>query len=109
MTKECWRHGKYFGYFNEESGKLAGISGIHVYSPVYKVAVLGNITTNPEFRGRSICRKTTTALCKDLFESVDIIGLNVSKENYAAIKSYENIGFKITGEYEEYMAERSGI
>ena len=109
FDKRMLETGKYFGYFKEESGKLTGISGVHVYSPVYKVAVLGNIATDPAIRGKSICRKTTTALCRDLFESVDIIGLNVSRENIAAIKSYENIGFEITGEYEEYMIEKKQL
>ncbi|HMS66101.1 MAG TPA: GNAT family N-acetyltransferase [Ignavibacteria bacterium] len=106
FDKRMLETGKYFGYFNEANGKLAGVSGIHVYSPLYKVAVLGNITTDPEFRGLQICRKTTSALCWDLFETVDNIGLNVNKENTAAIQSYKNVGFEITGEYEEYMAEK---
>lgn len=99
--------GKYFGYFDKGKKKLIGISGIHVYSPLYKVAVLGNITTDPAYRGNSICRNTTTALCKDLFETTEIIGLNVSKKNYAAIKSYKKIGFEITGEYEEFILEKN--
>lgn len=96
--------GKYFGYFI--SGELKGISGIHVYSPEYRIAVLGNITTHPSGRNRSICKKVTTALCEDLFETVDVIGLNVHEDNRSAIRSYESIGFSITDEYEEYMFER---
>ena len=38
--------GKYFGYF--EDGKLIAIAGIHVYSEKYRVAALGNITTDIE-------------------------------------------------------------
>lgn len=93
--------GKYFGYF--DNGKLIGAAGIHVYSAVYKVATLGNITTDPLHRGKSICAKVTSALCRDLFENVDHIGLNVHSENKQAIRSYEKIGFKITAEYEEIM------
>ncbi|MCY7360679.1 MAG: hypothetical protein LH629_01215 [Ignavibacteria bacterium] len=69
--------------------------------------MLGNITTDPEFRGQSVCKKVTSVLCKDLFETVDVIGLNVHSDNSAAIKSYENIGFKITYYYEEIMFEKS--
>lgn len=96
--------GKYFAYFTE--GQITGVAGIHVYSPHYKVAVLGNITTHPGHRGKSICSNLTSVLCEDLFESVDTIGLNVHSENIAAIRSYEKIGFKKTGKYEEYMFEK---
>ncbi len=92
---------KYFGYFAED--KLTGISGIHVYSKEYRVATLGNITVHPGYRGRSICQKLTTALCIDLLETVDNIGLNVSCDNHSAINCYTKIGFEIIGEYEEYL------
>lgn len=95
--------GKYFGYFL--NGKIAAVSGIHVYSPEYKIAVLGNITTHPELRGKSLCAGVTACLCTDLFETVDNIGLNVHCENIPAIRSYEKIGFKKIAEYEEYMFE----
>ncbi|MDZ4711065.1 MAG: GNAT family N-acetyltransferase [bacterium] len=104
FDKRMLESGKYFGYFIND--KLAGIAGIHVYSGKYKVAVLGNITTDPVHRGRSICTNLTSALCADLFETVDNIGLNVHSENTAAIKSYGMVGFKITGEYEEYMFKK---
>ena len=101
FDKRMLETGKYFGYFID--GNLAGISGIHVYSEKYRIAVLGNITTHPLYRGKSICTKVTSELCRDLFKTVDDIGLNVHNENIAAIKSYKKIGFEIVAEYEEYM------
>lgn len=91
--------GKYFGYYFDD--ELTGIAGIHVYSPEYKVAALGNITTLPLHRGRSVCRKLTSVLCRDLFKTTDHIGLNVHSENIPAIRCYKNLGFSITGEYFE--------
>jgi ribosomal protein S18 acetylase RimI-like enzyme len=93
--------GKYFGYFNE--GSLVGVAGIHVYSPEYHIAALGNIAVHPDFRGRKIANKLTSVLCYDLKKSVDIIGLNVKSDNSAAIKCYENIGFKIRSLYDECL------
>jgi ribosomal protein S18 acetylase RimI-like enzyme len=93
--------GKYFGYF--ESERLVGIAGVHVYSPEYRIAALGNIATHPEFRGRKIAYKVTSALCNDLKESTDIIGLNVKSDNKAAIKCYQNIGFEIKSSFDEYL------
>jgi RimJ/RimL family protein N-acetyltransferase len=97
--------GKYFGYFLEN--KLAGIAGIHVYSSYYRVAALGNIATHPAFRGRKIATRLTAALCNDLKPDTDTIGLNVKSENAAAIRSYENCGFKIIGTYDECLVSNS--
>ena len=49
--------GKYFGIRRE--GILVSVAGIHVYSPEYDVAALGNITTHPDFRGQGLGRKVT--------------------------------------------------
>jgi ribosomal protein S18 acetylase RimI-like enzyme len=97
------RTGKYFGYF--VSGVLAGIAGIHVYSPEYRIAALGNIATHPDFRGRKIAYKLTSALCNDLKMNADIIGLNVKSDNMAAIKCYQNIGFEIRSSYDECLIQ----
>jgi ribosomal protein S18 acetylase RimI-like enzyme len=91
--------GKYFGYFN--AGILRGIAGIHVYSPEFRIAALGNITTHPDFRGRKIAYKLTSVLCSVLKNTVDIIGLNVKSDNQAAIKCYKNIGFEVRSTYDE--------
>jgi len=93
--------GKYFGYFLKE--RLIGVSGIHVYSSEYRIAALGNIATHPDFRGQKIAYKLTSLLCNDLKKSADIIGLNVKSDNPAAIKCYENIGFKIRSSYDECL------
>lgn len=101
LDRRMLETGKYFGYIT--GGKIRGAAGIHVYSPAYRVAALGNIATDPAFRGQSVCRKVTSALCRDLFETVDLIGLNVDTGNAAAIKCYTNCGFEICGIYEEFM------
>lgn len=101
FDKRMLETGKYFGYFEE--GELIGISGIHVYSEKYRVAALGNITIKPKHRGKSICQKLTSALCIDLLQTADNIGLNVSTENHSAVNCYKKIGFVIIGEYEEYL------
>jgi ribosomal protein S18 acetylase RimI-like enzyme len=93
--------GKYFGYF--ERDLLAGVAGIHVYSPEYRIAALGNIATLPDFRGRKIAFLLTSALCSDLRKTTDLIGLNVKSENQAAIRCYQNIGFVINSKYDECL------
>jgi len=103
FDKRMLKTGKYFGYF--EKDELIGIAGIHTFSPEYKVAALGNIVTAELHRGKSICRKLTSALCIDLLQTVENIGLNVHAENISAINSYKRTGFEIIGEYEEFFLE----
>lgn len=91
--------GKYYGLFIDN--KLVGVSGVHVYSEVYKVAALGNIATHPDFRGQQIAYNLTSALCADLQKTVNYIGLNVKVENEYAIKSYQKVGFEIVASYDE--------
>jgi predicted GNAT family acetyltransferase len=90
---------QYWGYFQD--GQLVGVAGIHVYSEEYKVAALGNVATHPEYRGQKIAHKLVSTLCADLQKRIEIIGLNVRAENKIAIRCYENIGFEISGTYDE--------
>jgi ribosomal protein S18 acetylase RimI-like enzyme len=94
--------GQYFGL--RQNGQLVSIAGIHVYSPEYKAAALGNIATLPELRGQGLGTRVTAALCKNLFKTVDVIGLNVLAENAGAVKCYRKLGFEVCGEYGEFMA-----
>ncbi len=101
FDKRMLETGKYYGYFIDE--RLKGIAGVHVYSKQYRIAALGNIATDPDFRGRKIANKLTSFLCNDLKEDIDIIGLNVKSNNVPAIKCYENIGFEIICRYDECL------
>jgi ribosomal protein S18 acetylase RimI-like enzyme len=99
--------GKYFGL--RRNGRLASIAGIHVYSPKYKVAALGNIATRQEYRGQGLGTAATAALCRDLLKTVDVIGLNVKTDNADAIRCYQKLGFEITAEYNEFMANERNL
>ncbi|MBN1484350.1 MAG: GNAT family N-acetyltransferase [Chloroflexia bacterium] len=93
--------GQYFGL--RRRGRLCSAAGIHVYSPTYRVAALGNITTHPRYRGQGLGTAVTAALCQSLLRTVKHIGLNVHAENAAAIACYEKLGFRFVAPYEEYM------
>lgn len=92
---------KYFGI--KENGHLVSIAGVHVYSPEYKVAALGNVTTLPECRGKGYATRVTTQLCRSLLDEGMDIGLNVKADNDAAISCYQHIGFKMVASYDEYL------
>lgn len=91
--------GQYFGI--REGGKIVSVAGIHVYSPQYKAAALGNITTHPGARGKGYATKVTACLCKELFENIEVIGLNVHSQNSSAIHCYEKTGFVKIADYLE--------
>ena len=86
-------------------GELASVAGVHVYSPTYRVAALGNIATVPTHRDKGCAKAVTGQLCRHLLGTVDHIGLNVKADNAAAIACYESLGFEIQGTYEEVMAQ----
>ncbi len=97
--------GRYVGI--REGSRIVSVAGIHVYSPRYGVAALGNITTLPTHRGRGYAGRATAALCSILTgEGLDV-GLNVKADNAAALACYRRIGFVTVGEYEEYEVSRA--
>ncbi len=97
--------GKYLGAFNE--ARMIGITGIHVYSRLYRVAALGNVTTLAAYRNQGVAAKLTAELCKDLVaDGIEDIGLNVNADNQKAIRCYQKIGFQVQTKYEEFMVQR---
>ena len=96
--------GQYFGM--REDNLLISIAGIHVYSPQYKVAALGNIATLPAYRNKGYGTRVTAKLCQSLHSEGMCIGLNVKTDNNAAISSYKSLGFEIVASYEEFTVQR---
>ncbi len=97
------KSGKYYGVKVDK--KIVSVAGVHVFSPLYNIAVLGNITTHPNFRGRGLAKKCTFQLLKSFVGEVDRIGLNVKKDNIIALKLYENLGFRVHATYNEAYFE----
>jgi ribosomal protein S18 acetylase RimI-like enzyme len=97
--------GQYVG-IEDQAGLLVAVAGVHVYSPEFRVAALGNIATLPEHRGRGLAKMVTAGCCKLLLDTVDLVGLNVRSDNLPAIRAYQTIGFKKVGVYKEWMLTR---
>jgi ribosomal protein S18 acetylase RimI-like enzyme len=96
--------GQYFGL--RRDGVLASVAGIHVFSPRYRVAALGNVTTDPRHRGQGLAAAVTARLCRSLRDAgIETIGLNVLADNAAAIACYRGLGFAEIGEYDEHMLD----
>ncbi len=99
--------GKFFGIFDGD--KIIAIAGVHVYSKQYKIAVLGSITTHPDYRGKGLATKVSSRIIEDLKNYVELITLNVQDDNLPAIRCYEKLGFVKHCEYEEAHFTRRGI
>jgi RimJ/RimL family protein N-acetyltransferase len=95
--------GQYYGI--KEENRLVSIAGIHVYSPQYKVAALGNIATLPTHRNKGYGSRATAKLCKSLLKERMRIGLNVKADNSAAISCYKKMGFQIVASYGEFTVQ----
>jgi GNAT superfamily N-acetyltransferase len=95
---------QYFGI--REAGSLVSVAGIHVYSPEYKVAALGNIATAPSYRNKGYGLQVTAKTCQSLLKNVSHVGLNVKAENDTAILCYKRLRFGVVASYGEYMVER---
>lgn len=92
--------GCYYGL--RQDGRLVSVAGVHVFSPRYRVAALGNIATHPLYRGRGYGRMVTAHLCQQLAGQVDHIGLNVRADNQPALRCYQGLGFQVCASYGEF-------
>lgn len=92
--------GRYVGV--RRGGALVAVAGVHVYSPTWQVAALGNVTTHPGFRRRGLGAAVVAALCGRLVGEVEHVTLNVRGDNVAALRLYRGLGFTAVAEYGEY-------
>ncbi|MFF5175688.1 GNAT family N-acetyltransferase [Micromonospora sp. NPDC000089] len=93
--------GRYVGI--RDGGELVSVAGVHVWSPTYRVAALGNVTTHPRVRGRGHASAAVAALCARLRPHVDHVTLNVKADNTAAVRVYERLGFRRVAEFGEHL------
>ncbi|HEY9722245.1 MAG TPA: GNAT family N-acetyltransferase [Oscillatoriaceae cyanobacterium] len=76
-----------------EQGQLVAAAGTHFRVP--QLAQIGNVFTDPAWRGRGLARRCTAAVTQRLVESgVPVISLFVAEENAAARRVYEGLGFR---------------
>lgn len=91
--------GQYVGI--RRDGRIVAVAGVHVWSPVYRVSAIGNVTVHPDHRGRGLAQRVTAALCRRLRRTTDVITLNVKADNAVAVAVYERLGFATVADYDE--------
>jgi predicted GNAT family acetyltransferase len=98
--------GRYVGV--RRDGRLVCVAGVHVWSPTWRVAALGNVATVPSHRGSGLATGACARLCLVLLDDgIDVISLNVRADNAAAIRAYEKLGFAHAAEYVEVSLARA--
>jgi len=77
------------------NGRLRAIAGTHVLAEPFGVAVVGNVFTHPDTRGRGYAGAVTSAVVGDLLRRGcrDVV-LNVFTTNAPAIAVYRRLGFQ---------------
>jgi RimJ/RimL family protein N-acetyltransferase len=100
------RDGVYYGL--RVHGRLVSAAGTHVISPQARLAVIGNVMTAAEFRGRGYATAVTGAVTAELLNSCDQVVLNVRSDNPPALQAYRNLGYREHVRFEERLVHRLG-
>jgi ribosomal protein S18 acetylase RimI-like enzyme len=98
--------GVYYGL--RVNGRLVAAAGTHVVSASARLAVVGNVLTHGDFRGRGYATAVTGAVTAELLRSCDHVTLNVRADNPPAISAYRHLGYAEHVRFEERLAHRLG-
>lgn len=95
-------------YGVEKGGRLVATAGTHLVSRTYRLGIIGNVFTHPDYRGLGYATLCTSAVVEELLsQSVDVV-LNVEQGNEAAIKLYQRLGFRVYCPFIEALGHRKG-
>ena len=98
--------GVYFGM--RVNGRLVAAAGTHVISREARLAVVGNVLTHADYRGRGFATAVTGAVTAELLRSCDQVVLNVRSDNPPALQAYRRLGYAEHVRFEERLAHRLG-
>ncbi len=98
--------GVYYGM--RVNGQLVAAAGTHVISPSARLAVVGNVLTHIDYRGRGFATAVTGAVTAELLRTSDQVVLNVRADNPPAINAYRRLGYVEHARFEERLIHRLG-
>lgn len=98
--------GVYYGL--RVNGQLVAAAGTHVISPTARLAVVGNVLTQIEYRGRGFATAVTGAVTAELLRTCDQVVLNVRSDNPPALNAYRRLGYQEHVRFEERLVHRLG-
>jgi RimJ/RimL family protein N-acetyltransferase len=97
--------GLYYGI--RVGSRLVSAAGTHVISSTAQLAVVGNVMTHAEYRGRGYATAVTAAVTRDLLAFCDQVVLNVRTDNPPALAAYRRLGYQVHLTFEERLVHRS--
>jgi RimJ/RimL family protein N-acetyltransferase len=106
LAPQAIGEGVYYGI--RVNGRLVAAAGTHVIGRTARIAVVGNVLTQPEFRGRGYAQATTAAVTAHLLEFCDHVVLNVRSDNPPALNAYRRLGYVEHVRFEERLGHRIG-
>jgi ribosomal protein S18 acetylase RimI-like enzyme len=98
--------GVYYGL--RVNGQLVAAAGTHVVSPGARLAVVGNVLTHVDYRGRGFATAVTGAVTAELLRTCDQVVLNVRSDNPPALNAYRRLGYQEHVRFEERLVHRLG-
>jgi len=98
--------GVYYGL--RVNGQLVAAAGTHVVSPGARLAVVGNVLTHVDYRGRGFATAVTGAVTAELLRTCDQVVLNVRSDNPPALNAYRRLGYAEHLRFEERLVHRRG-
>ncbi|HET7167773.1 MAG TPA: GNAT family N-acetyltransferase [Candidatus Limnocylindrales bacterium] len=98
--------GVYYGM--RVNGHLVSAAGTHVISRTARLAVVGNVLTHVDYRGRGFATAVTGAVTAELLRTCDQVVLNVRADNPPAINAYRRLGYQEHARFEERLIHRLG-
>jgi ribosomal protein S18 acetylase RimI-like enzyme len=97
--------GVYYGI--RVNGRLVSAAGTHVVSRDARLAVVGNVLTHADHRGRGYAKAVTSAVTAELLRFCDQVVLNVRSDNPPAIQAYLRLGYVEHCRFEERLVRRT--
>jgi ribosomal protein S18 acetylase RimI-like enzyme len=97
--------GVYYGI--RVNGRLVAAAGTHVISREAGLAVVGNVLTHADHRGRGYAKAVTSAVTAELLRTCNEVVLNVRADNPPAIAAYRRLGYRDHCRFEERLARRT--
>lgn len=98
--------GPYYGIW--ENGRIVAIAGTQTISVGYGVAMVANVLTHKDYRGRGYATECVSALTERLLKEVPLIVLNVEPKNTSALHVYQRLGYQEAGPIAEAWAVWKG-
>jgi len=106
LAPQAVAEGVYYGI--RVGRRLVAAAGTHVVGRDARIAVVGNVLTQPEYRGRGYAEATTSAVTAELLKFCDHVVLNVRADNPPALNAYRRLGYAEHLRFEERLAHRTG-